>query len=104
MTLLVIVSLSSFALACGSLFFGAHCAGHDRCWLKCGALLTVVGAILGLGYRVLTEGVVGANIGWGLFELVGVPVCVYLIVVVVRLAPTTPRAQTAAAPPADRRN
>jgi len=53
-------------------------------------LPTTVGVIVGVGYRVITAGVIGANIGGGLIVLFGVPVCVCLVTIAVRRAPHEP--------------
>lgn len=44
------------------------------------------GALLGFGHRTFTAGVGGANIGAGLFELLGVPVVVVLALAALVLA------------------
>ncbi|QPP08326.1 hypothetical protein G4Z16_20165 [Streptomyces bathyalis] len=50
----------------------------DRRWWQVLGPLMVAGLIVGAGWRVLTAGVVGANIGAGLVVLFGAPVVVAL--------------------------
>lgn len=45
----------------------------DPRWWAVLILLVVAGCIVGLGRRALTAGVIGANIGAGLFVFVGSP-------------------------------
>jgi hypothetical protein len=49
-------------------------------WLVVVGQLAAVGAAVAAGYRVATAGVIGANIGWGLCVLFGVPICIGLVV------------------------
>ena len=56
---------------------GARVAACARMTNLCAALTCVV---LAGGYRVMTAGVIGANIGAGLFLLFGLPFCVCLLV------------------------
>ncbi|MDQ3570584.1 MAG: hypothetical protein M3396_08185 [Actinomycetota bacterium] len=49
-------------------------------WLSVLVPLVVAGAIAGLGWRVMTAGVIGANIGAGLTVLFGTPVVIALII------------------------
>jgi len=51
----------------------------DRRWWEVIAPLVVAGVIVGAGWRVLTAGVVGANIGAGLVVIVGGPVVAGLV-------------------------
>ncbi|MBQ1089680.1 hypothetical protein [Streptomyces sp. B93] len=51
----------------------------DPRWWQVLAPLMVTGLVIGVGYRVLTAGVVGANIGAGLTMLFGVPVVASLV-------------------------
>lgn len=51
----------------------------DRRWWGVLAPLTVAGVIVGVGWRVLTAGVVGANIGAGLVIIFGGPVVAGLV-------------------------
>jgi hypothetical protein len=51
-----------------------------REWLIVVGQLAAVGAAVAAGYRVATAGVIGANIGWGLCVLFGVPLCIGLVV------------------------
>lgn len=51
----------------------------DRRWWEVIAPLVVAGLILGAGWRVLTAGVIGANIGAGFVVVVGVPLVVMLL-------------------------
>lgn len=43
------------------------------------ALLMLVGLLLAFGCRILTAGVIGANIGGGLFVMFGLPLCAGLV-------------------------
>lgn len=59
----------------------AASASHSfdlRWWSVVGPLL-MLGILLGLGWRVLTAGVIGANIGAGLFVFVAGPVILALV-------------------------
>jgi hypothetical protein len=49
-------------------------------WLVVVGQLAGVGAAVAVGYRVATAGVIGANIGWGLCVLFGVPSCIGLTI------------------------
>jgi hypothetical protein len=49
-------------------------------WLGVMAQLAVVGSVVAVGYRVATAGVIGANIGFGFFVMLGVPLCLGLMV------------------------
>ncbi len=46
----------------------------DRAWLATPVLLAAAGALVAFGGRILTAGVIGANIGGGLFVLFGLPI------------------------------
>ena len=50
-------------------------------WWTVLALLCAAGALAAAGSRVVTAGVVGANIGGGLFLLFGAPVVLALVIV-----------------------
>lgn len=39
----------------------------------------VVSVVIAFGFRVMTAGVIGANIGAGLFIILGVPLCVGVV-------------------------
>jgi hypothetical protein len=49
-------------------------------WLGVLARLVVAGATVAVGYRVATAGVIGANIGFGFFLMLGVPFCLGIVV------------------------
>jgi hypothetical protein len=74
------VSLGAFFLAALFLWRSARSRPLTRAWKWVVALLMVVGLIVAAGYRVMTAGVGGANIGAGLFLMFGVPACVALLV------------------------
>ena len=52
----------------------------DPRWLIVVVLLMAVGAIVAGGYRTMTAGVIGANIGAGFVILFGIPACMALVV------------------------
>lgn len=49
-------------------------------WLGVVAQLVVAAATVAAGYRVATAGVIGANIGFGFFMMLGGPICLGLVV------------------------
>jgi hypothetical protein len=49
-------------------------------WLSIVGPLAGVGAIIAVGYRVATAGVIGANMGYGFFLMFGVPICIGLLI------------------------
>jgi hypothetical protein len=51
----------------------------DPRWITVVGLLITVGAIVAGGYRTVTAGVIGANIGAGFVFLFGIPACIALI-------------------------
>jgi hypothetical protein len=55
-------------------------------WLGIVGPLAGVGAIIAVGYRVATAGVIGANIGYGFFLMFGVPICIGLLIWAARVA------------------
>lgn len=76
------VGTASLALAVGAvavLTWAARRQALDRRWWTVLVLLVAAGGIVGLGWRVLTAGVIGANIGAGLFVLVGGPLVAALL-------------------------
>ncbi len=76
------VGIASLALAVGAvavLAWATRRRALDRRWWTVLGLLAAAGCIVGLGWRVLTAGVIGANIGAGLFILVGGPVVAALV-------------------------
>ncbi len=77
---LVVAVMSSFLLLRSG-------SAIDRRWWPVLAVLLLTAAFLAYGWRVLTAEVIGANIGAGLFLLVGLPLAaIALIGVVVRAA------------------
>jgi hypothetical protein len=75
-----VVSLGAFVFAAVALWRSARhrpLTKHLK-WIM--GLLVLVGLIIAAGFRVMTAGVGGANIGAGLFLLFGVPLCVALLV------------------------
>lgn len=58
---------------------GARRGAMDRRWWGVLGPLVVVGLIAGVGWRILTAGVVGANIGAGLLIIFGTPVAAGLV-------------------------
>ncbi|NJP34519.1 hypothetical protein [Micromonospora thermarum] len=69
------------AVALGVLVRGTVVRRLDARWWAVLAPLVVAGALVGYAARVLTAGVIGANIGAGLIVLVGGPVLAVLLVV-----------------------
>ncbi|MDJ1133243.1 hypothetical protein [Streptomyces iconiensis] len=62
------------AVGCGALLTHATRAGtFDRRWWQVLGPLLIAGALAGAGWRVLTAGVIGANIGAGAALLLGAP-------------------------------
>jgi hypothetical protein len=90
MTSLGLVSLALF-VAVTAFLSSSWPSGPQRMRLSQWILLpTAVGVILGAGYRVVTAGVIGANIGGGMVIMFGLPVCIALVTVAVRRAPREP--------------
>jgi hypothetical protein len=58
---------------------GARRGAVDRRWWGVLGPLVVVGLMAGVGWRILTAGVVGANIGAGLLLIFGTPVAAGLV-------------------------
>ncbi len=74
------VSLGAFCLAALFLWRSARARPLTGAWKWVVALLMLVGLVVSAGYRVMTAGVGGANIGAGLFLMFGVPACAALLV------------------------
>lgn len=81
------VELVAGALAAGVIVASATVLGRAvaggrlrRQWMATVVPLAVAGAVLGFGGRVLTAGGIGANIGGGLFVLLGLPFLVVLVI------------------------
>jgi hypothetical protein len=56
-----------------------------RAWLPVVLMLAGLGVVLGYGFRVVTAGVIGANIGGAMLLLFGLPVlAVYVVVIIVK--------------------
>lgn len=80
------LGLGSVVLALASLAVLVHLfwtRALDRKWLPPIVFLVVAGAIVGWGWRVITAGVGGANIGGGIVVLFGGPLVIVLIVAAV---------------------
>jgi hypothetical protein len=73
-------SLSVFVLSTGLLMFAVRHRLLRWEWLGVVARLVVAGATVALGYRMATAGVIGANIGSGIFLMLGVPFILGLVV------------------------
>ncbi|MEO7745842.1 MAG: hypothetical protein ABIV05_06390 [Actinomycetota bacterium] len=76
------VGIASLALAVGAvavLTWATRRRALDRRWVKVLVLLVAAGGVVGLGWRILTAGVIGANIGAGLFVFVGGPLVAALV-------------------------
>jgi hypothetical protein len=74
------VSLGAFSFAAVYLWRSSRDRPPTRESKRLVGLLMLVGLIVAIGYRVMTAGVGGANIGAGLFLMFGVPLCVALLV------------------------
>jgi len=79
-TLIGLLSTAVVVAACAVLLRPGSAPRRDRRLLAVLLPLLVAGVFLGCGWRVLTAGVVGANIGGGLLELVGGPLMVAVVV------------------------
>jgi hypothetical protein len=74
------VSAAVLAVAAVVALIHAGRAGRfDRRWWPVLVELTVAGTLCGAGWRVLTAGVIGANIGAGLVLWVGAPIVAALV-------------------------
>jgi hypothetical protein len=74
------VSAAVLAAAAVVALVGAGRAGRfDRRWWPVLVELMLAGALCGAGWRVLTAGVIGANIGAGLMLWVGAPIVAALV-------------------------
>ena len=73
-------SLSVIVLSTGLLMFAAWQRLLRWEWLGVLTRLVVAGATVVVGYRVATAGVIGANIGFGFFLMLGVPFGLGLVV------------------------
>ncbi|MGA5896538.1 hypothetical protein [Streptomyces venetus] len=58
---------------------GARGGDLDRRWWGVLGPLVVVGLVAGVGWRILTAGVIGANIGAGLLIMLGTPIVAALL-------------------------
>lgn len=76
-----LISTCVVVVAVGYLWQLVRTKQMDAGWLVVVAILAGVGVVLAGGYRVMTAGVIGANIGAGLFMLLGLPFCGCLVVV-----------------------
>jgi len=79
-TLIGISSSVVVVAACAVLLRPGSAPRRDRRWLAVLLPLLAAAVFLGWGWRVLTAGVVGANIGGGLLEIVGGPLVVAVVV------------------------
>jgi hypothetical protein len=93
-----VVSLALYAGAAAFLVRSGGDLRSRRGWIRCVLLLTVVGMILGVSYRIVTAGVIGANIGGGAVILIGLPFCAVLVAVAVRVSPRDRDRRRAPAP------
>ncbi len=78
------VGVLSLALVVSSsvvLWHAIRYGQFDRRWRQVLLLVMAVGVLVSFGFRVLTAGVGGANIGGGLVALVGSPIAIVLLVV-----------------------
>jgi hypothetical protein len=73
-------SLSVIVVSAGLLMFATWQRLLRWEWLGVVARLVVAGATVAVGYRMATAGVIGANIGFGFFLMLGVPLCLGLVV------------------------
>lgn len=76
------VGIASLAIAVGAvavLTWATRRRALDRRWWTVLVLLVAAGGVVGLGWRILTAGVIGANIGAGLFIVVGGPLVAALV-------------------------
>ncbi|WP_248832513.1 hypothetical protein [Frankia sp. Mgl5] len=80
MTTIGVIALLLAAAAAALLLHGGRRGAADRRRWQVVCPLVGVGVILGFGYHVATAGVIGANIGFGLVVLFGVPLVVVLLV------------------------
>ncbi|MFH9014838.1 hypothetical protein ACH4C6_26095 [Streptomyces sp. NPDC017943] len=74
------IALVGVAAGAVVLMRGARRGVLDPRWWSVVGPLVVVGLMAGVGWRVLTAGVVGANIGAGLLLVLGAPVAAGLVV------------------------
>ena len=74
-----VVGLLLAAVATAALVRASRRGLLDRRWWSVLGPLTVAGVIVGAGWRVMTAGVLGANIGAGLVVLLGGPVVAGLV-------------------------
>jgi hypothetical protein len=72
-------SLLVVLVTTGLLIFAMWKRLLDWKWLVVLAQLSVASSTVAVGYRVATAGVVGANIGFGFFVMLGVPLCLGLV-------------------------
>ncbi|MEX5710636.1 hypothetical protein AB1484_20565 [Parafrankia sp. FMc6] len=86
MTTVGIVALLLAVAAASLLLHRGRSGDADRHQWQVLWPLVGVGVILGLGYHIATAGVIGANIGFGLVLLFGVPLAVVLLLVAVARA------------------
>ncbi|MGD9792393.1 MAG: hypothetical protein AB7V43_02830 [Acidimicrobiia bacterium] len=74
-----IVSLIAFVIGAIHLAFEVRRHRLDGRWLLVNMILASIGFVWAGAYRVMTAGVIGANIGGGLAILFGPPVTVFLL-------------------------
>ncbi|WP_369194538.1 hypothetical protein [Streptomyces djakartensis] len=74
------IALVGVAVGAVVLVRGVRRGVLDPRWWSVVGPLVVVGLMAGVGWRILTAGVVGANIGAGLLVVFGTPVAVGLVV------------------------
>jgi hypothetical protein len=74
-----ILALTVVAVAAVVLVRATRRTLMDPAWWSVLAPLVVAGLVAGAGWRVITAGAVGANIGAGMTAMIGGPVCALLV-------------------------
>ena len=74
------VALAVFVVSAVAVFHAVLDGELPRNWLPTVVLPAVAGVLLGFGARAVTAGVIGANIGGGLFMLLGLPFVAVLLI------------------------
>ena len=89
--LLLAASVAATLGATAYLVYQRRTRRMDRKWVPPIVLLAVAGVVVGSGWRVLTAGVIGANIGGGMVILFGGPFVLALVVAAAWSATLPPR-------------